>query len=495
LRQIAHRCGIAMNPLALPRRFPWLLLVSAALVVPFVLLAFYAQPQSDDFVCGEVATRDGVLAETWHFYQTWTGRYSACAALAWFGLDLDHGVVAAPLVLMAAWWLSCWRFLFVAGNAWLRRVAQPRRLALLPAGGVALALLAFYITRMPSPCQGFYWLGGAMTYMPAGVLSWLLLAELVRLLDPLVTGRRLLWHTLTAMVLVVTMIGFNETAMFLWDLALALGVAVAALARWRPGWLAAVLASAAVATAVVMAAPGNGVRTQAQSEGRHQLVRSAGKSLLHTATKVGLWSLDPALWVASLLLLPALRRGPAPAWKWLCHRWACPAVIAATVLVLTLGAFPAYWAMGSGPPLRSCNLLYALFAAGWLAAVGTAALAYPRWAERWSRLHGSWRLVLMLALFAVGNWPRATWDLCLLAPEFQRESVARALRVQDAVAHGQRKLKLDPLHSRPKTIYFEDLSPDPANGGNVFYARRLGLETVWVRGSADHICVKCKRRG
>jgi hypothetical protein len=469
-----------MNPLSAGR----MALLGAVLLAPFVLLALDAAPQADDFACGRFAERDGVWGEARHLYVHWTGRYAASAALAWCGLDLERSAVAVPLLLLGAWWLGCWRCFHVVARAWGRRLPEPRAPSRRWTGALSLLALAFYVTRMPSPCQGLYWLSGSVTYTPTGALSWFLIAELVHLFDPRTTERRrLARHAFTASGLVVLLVGFNETVMFLWCLALGTLFAMSWSTRRRTAWLAPVVASAAIAAAIVIAAPGNATRSNGEGSGR--FAKSVGRSITHAATKFAVWSLDPGLWAVSLLFVPALRRSPPPfhSMGWLRHPRSLPAIVSGTLAAMALGAFPVYFASGVGPPLRLTNLLYVVFAGGWFLAVYSFALSAPRWAPERTTM-GGWRVATAL-LFLYGNWPRAVWDECLLAKGFRDELAARARRVDDAVARGETRLELDPLHTRPKTIFYADLRPDPDYWVNDLFAKRMNVATAWVRDDSS----------
>jgi len=462
------------------RRATWLL--GAALVAPFVLLAFYAAPQGDDFARGEIALREGVYAELKFHYLYTDGRYSATVLQAVCGLVLEAAVAAGPFVFLAAWWLSCWRCLYVVTQSF--QPSADQRWRLLQTGGLALLLLGLFLTRMPSPCQGFYWLNGAQTYTAPIVIGWLLIAELVRLFDPqTIRAKWLLWHSCAASLLAALLIGFSEIAMLLWDLALAVLTLVALATRRRPYSLAPILLSTAVASAAVVFSPSNAYRAK-QYPHSHEVARSVGRAATHTLVKVGVWSLDPALWLGALLLVPAARRWPWPqSFDWMRRRWTVLAIAAATPMVLALATFPAYYGMGHAPPPRACNLLYLVFIAGWFAAMCVAARAYPSWSP--ARLRPQW---VTLAIFLVGGWPLALWDDAVVAPKYGRELAARTQQVEAALSRGERTVELTTLRHRPRMLYFLDLTTHPSETDswiNDLYARRHGLEAVTVHDASN----------
>jgi len=277
-------------------------------------------------------------------------------------------------------------------------------------------------------------------------------------------------------VLTALLIGFNEIAMFLWDLALVALIVVALLKRWRWMYLAPTLAAAVLASAVVIKSPSNALRASHYPTSK-QPVKAASRALLHTAIKIGLWSLDPALWLGSLLLIPTWRRWPNPSrLDWLHRRWALPLVATTTVAILSLGAFPAYYGMGHPPPQRACNMLYLVFAVGWFGALCSLATSRPQWAPVQFR---TWPLALMLFLF--GNWPFAVWTGSTTAPAYRREYDARSQAVAQALARGDRQIEFEPLRHRPRLLFYADLQTESDYWINLMYARRVHLDAVTLR--------------
>ena len=55
---------------------PWVLLATIALLVPFFVLIFFAQPIADDLSYGYLVKTKGFFEQQVSTYLTWNGRYS-----------------------------------------------------------------------------------------------------------------------------------------------------------------------------------------------------------------------------------------------------------------------------------------------------------------------------------------------------------------------------------------------------------------------------------
>ena len=157
------------------RRF---FLLAAVLLLPAVILAFYARPSADDYVYAArthaVVQQYGLdlprlLAAAWdtnvYYFHNWQGLYVSGFVLAlqpaifgnaWYGLTLL--CVLAPL-------LAC---LYGAARLTVRALAPQQKY--LPAALAVLLLYAF-VQGMPAPVEGLYWFNGAMNYQPYFALA------------------------------------------------------------------------------------------------------------------------------------------------------------------------------------------------------------------------------------------------------------------------------------------------------------------------------------
>jgi hypothetical protein len=221
-------------------------------------LGTYSRYIADDFCSAGMARRLGVLRAVWYWYLNWTGRYSASALDAVFGL---LGPAVTPMVtgLVLLIWLAA---LAHATAALLAQFGDRRIIdALLIASTIVYATL----TVSPNVPQSLYWGQGMRSIVPPLILSTLLVDYITHLSPLPVRGGGKLW-LVGSLLLTLLIGGFNETFA-----ALQLGALACAgiLARVMPGWttrksltelLLAGALGAAVALVIIVMSPGNAIR-------------------------------------------------------------------------------------------------------------------------------------------------------------------------------------------------------------------------------------------
>lgn len=222
-------------------------------------LGTYSRFIADDFCSAGMARRLGVLRAVWYWYLNWTGRYSASALDAVFGLlgpSITPFITALVLLI------------------WLAALAQTAALLLKQYGGngilesAVIACVTVYVTLTLSPNvpQSLYWGQGMRSIVPALILITLWAGYVMLLCTPRLRGRSTEIGLAGSFLLALLIGGFNETFA-----ALQLGGLVFAcvISRASPGWksrqlmtgllLAGVLGAAAAVVIVVMS-PGNAAR-------------------------------------------------------------------------------------------------------------------------------------------------------------------------------------------------------------------------------------------
>jgi hypothetical protein len=458
------------------RRAAWLLGLSLA---PFVLLAFYAHPEADDYVFASVAREQGFFASQRWWYAAWTGRFFSTAVLSAFPLatDLIRGYSLVPPVLLLAHVAALWAMLRALGKS-LPGLLPER--AALPA---AVALTALYVTQMPSPREGFYWLAGAITYELALVLAMLLAACGLSVRRGVSAARRTA-ATVVCALLAVAVAGSNETMWLPGGAALAVAAGVS-LRRRHPAaivWGVALLAFLAGAAAVY-AAPGNAARLDYHAEKPPLLANLAGA--LWTSARFALkWALRPALLGAAILAIPwASRAIEATPWASRVRRRHVLLAVAVLLGVVLLGFLPAYLSIGRKPPVRAQNpIFFAFLASGvaaWLLGVAwrrNVRGVRPTVSTRW-RFAGA--AATIVGLLGVGNLPRAACELAVEAPQYHRQMEARYAAMRRDAHAGLARSLVAPLGARPRSISEAEIGDDAYQDQHL--AWYFGLESVALR--------------
>ena len=239
-----------------------LLIIAAAPLTTLALhghLGYFSRYIADDFCSAGMAHRFGILRAVWYWYLNWTGRYSASALDAAFGLVGPIVTPFAPAMALLIWFAA----LAHTAAALLPRVGQLR---IAWAAILAVTVLCVTLTLSPNVPQSLYWGQGMRSIIPPLILSTIHVDYVARIVAEQRSGARRGLMLIPGFLLTFVIGGFNETyaALQLGALIIAC-VIVMGLRAWskRNQILDQLLAGAfgaAAAFVVVAISPGNAVR-------------------------------------------------------------------------------------------------------------------------------------------------------------------------------------------------------------------------------------------
>lgn len=393
-------------PLLLFRRFRPALVVAGLLLtlLPFVVLSCYNHPTLDDILDAETVRDLGFWQSQKFFYLTHTGRYTTTVLLA-LANPLCYGHWAG------IWWWVILVFIFgtllVLAQAIRAALHLPAKAAWLMAG----VMLGLWLAYAPGQAEGLYWFTGAYTYLTA---AWLLVAWLVvfvRYGEAREAGHRARPQLVLLTALTGAVAGTPEPLALPFVLALLLGVGIS----WYVGRGRIVLLLAAVAvigSVISFMAPGNYVRMSSMGES-FGVIKTLVYSTAATAYLLFTWVSNPVLLAVSALLLPALYRLGRQQRLLMRLLAKVPAGVLALVLsgLVVAASCPAYYASGTGLPLRARTMLYLLFVLGWFGVLLTWCCRQARRSQRSSLLRTGavaslaplWTVLLLVFFFADYN--------------------------------------------------------------------------------------------
>jgi uncharacterized protein DUF6056 len=459
------------------RATQWTGLSFLLVLLPYELLAAFANPGADDLTYALDTRRDGYLVALRDQYFLWNGRYASNVLelggpMVWGSVAL-YKVVAAAMIPATA--IAFYVFIrTMVGVAWTRGQAVT----------AALCLTAIFLGGVPALGESIYWYTGSVTYQLSALMLIVQAALTAGALRSSGPGRA--WRGVAGALLTVAITGMNEVAMLLIVAFQASLVLVGAVARSRRTIVVAAvtLAIAVGCGLVVWLAPGNAVRG-AMFPARHQLLRSTLMTALQTVRFTADWWTDGSLLLASLIYLPlgvelvraapdvqALGRGHTPLW-----------LLAGTIAVIPLAIFPPYWASGDLGQHRTISVAYCIFLPLWFAAL-TAALA-----AGWLPAPGRWLadrriqvivfVLLIVSLAFTRNGYRVAFDFASGRPAaFDREMSARLADLRACTATPARPCVIPTLRAKPESFSLPDISSDPADWVNAGYASYFGLARV-----------------
>ncbi|GAB3331276.1 hypothetical protein GCM10027511_39880 [Hymenobacter humi] len=476
---------------ALRRHHTLLITIALVLVVlPFVGLSFYNHPSLDDYLDAVTVKELGFWRAQKHFYLTLTGRYTTTVLLA----------LVNPLLyirLEGHWWVA---LIFIFGTLLILRFSLSELLVLSGKAGWLAAglLLGLWLAYAPGQAEGLYWFTGAYTYIMA---VWLLLVWLVALnryaMARLAKSGARRWLLALAM-LTLAVAGTVEPVALPFLMSLAAG----AFISWRQKegrivWLLAGLA--VVGCLVSFVAPGNFVRI-ASMGGQFGVLKTLCYSTATTGYLLLTWVGNPVLLALSALVFPAMNRIAQQRDQLIVQFLSqLPAGLLAIGLagLMTLASCPAYYASGTGLPLRARTTLYLLFLLGWFAVLLTWCCRQARSSQyspmvnalATGRLAPLWTAMLVLFFFADYNvQTRATMlgqgsnNVIRAYRQWLNGEAAgydAELRARYQTLHsGAPVVTIRPLRNRPDLLYSFDIvgtnNPEFLEG----YARYFGTKRV-----------------
>lgn len=441
---------------------PWL--AATVGILPFLLLSAYSYPSADDWYMAADTMEKGFLQANVDYYMHTTGRFFSSAFLFMHPMLLSFGAFKCYSLALVIGLVGCTRW---AVGSWFPAASSIWKWT------AALTLVVAFLWGMATPAQGFYWGTGSAGYTQSALFS-LAIAGLFgrRSLD--ITWRPHFAVLLLASLLAIAATGCTEVAMALLLLHV---VAWNALYFWinrrisRP--LAILLLATIFGAVLVVISPGNALRSAVYSNGVNHVLPAA----VALALKLGIKQV--LLWLVfvpfALLSLVAIIAWPADAPVSRQRGWEL-VILAISLMACTI--FGAYflgtWCMGASIPMRGVNLVLLFFFIDWLvllaglvALLRTTAVELPR-----PGLVLSLGLVcvLLATLASTPNNIKTAWR-DLLSGDAARYSAELTKRHELLRSTLEQDVLVPPLKSRPKTLFFNDLTPDPTNWRNTGCAR------------------------
>ena len=440
-------------------------------------LGTYSRFMADDFCSAGIAQRFGVLRAVWYWYINWTGRYSASALDAVFGL---LGPAATPFVPAAV--LTIWlAVLTYTAIVFSDRFAKQSRIS---SFALALALLCVTLELSPSVPQSLYWGQGMRSIVPPLILS----AVYADLLLAFTAKRRsgsasALWLTLGFGVELVAG-GFSETFAAVGLSALVCASALAWLLppakaeRRAASLLTAGALGAGLAVLIMVSAPGNAFR-QALVPPPPSLSGmvsiSATSFLTFLRGTVG----TPERWTAILgaLCLAAFLglQAPTAASK----SWASPLVLVVGFGLAALCFLPAAYGISDAPPERTLLIPTHLLVTTLLLASFIAGARLAANAER-----GRWRqrveAGIMLIAAAASIFAVVVSDERLLASRSSYAAYANHWDYSNAQILRARVMGADEILIEPMDNWagLSEPNDNPKYWVNVCYRQYYGIEVL-----------------
>jgi hypothetical protein len=465
----------------LSRRQSWWPL--AVVLIPYLgnlalhgLLGSYSRFIADDYCSAGIAERFGILRAVWYWYLNWTGRYSASALDATFGL-LGPPVTpfVAPLVIIL--WTGV-----IACSLVICSAEEPRR-ALPGSALLASALVCTTLALSPNVAQSLYWGQGMRSIVSPLILSAVYVAMLMWYSRRTSTMPRMKLLLAFSPLLAFFIGGLNETftAVELSALTLALLLTIltgrlqAREASVR--FLAGGVLGAAAALFVVVSAPGNAFR-QAYYPPPPGVAGILTIALSNFGAYLGWLAGNPERWLAIVAaaavaeyvgMMRPRKSGPL---------WHGPLSLMIGLGFSYLCFLPAAYGLSDAPPERTLMIPSFILAIAVMLAAFTVGRQIA-WRGGGALPPGLETAVLVLALVTAAGW--TAWsDLRLLAaqPTFARYAAhwdTTNAQVLDALAAGDNEVW---IQSMANWAGLNEPNDNPKYWVNVCYEEYYGIRVL-----------------
>jgi len=458
------------------KNLPWVILVIA--VVPFYLLSAYNEPSSDDFKYAANAREYGVWEAAKRIYFGTCGRYAANVFLHWSPLTVGW--------LEGYKWLGAALLTALIGSFYYLLSPHLKGMQGYSRALAVFAVAALFLFGLPSISQGLFWFTGAYTYTTAIVLLNLFFGLLLRRRNFTVQEPR--WEIgsvgseavllVGGVLLLGLAFGCTEIAVIYTGIVLLLLNAYVCfgLKRFDAVLFAVSLAGLAFAALAILA-PGNFSRSDS-----YELAKDAQRTLMLTPAYC-VWFLgsfaNVPLLVAMLLIAPRIGSESFRVSPVICRGWVRVVVFLLFVGLMALTFAFGIWATGGRPPRRALNVLYWMqFLLLVIMFLQSAACDRRLWLHLRKLVplpNGVLLAFGVIWLALMGNTGRAWADLILRCPSYSEDVAQRRARIASAVGTD---VTVDPLDPKPLSIFYEDITQDPAYWQNKEVARYFGLSSI-----------------
>ncbi|MEM6393953.1 MAG: DUF6056 family protein [Planctomycetota bacterium] len=459
-------------------RLSWVALVLAicALLGMFVMLSFYAHPQTDDFGMYDDVRDLGVGQTIVKRYTGWTGRYfyMTVEAIVISQMDLIEDFWMVGLATMSILLLSMVCFM---------RTATLGILSRWQAVGLSIGLFAVYCALLATPSRAFFWLTGAATNQLVLIMAFFAFALLLR--DPSGMGRFKRGALVIGSSLCISgaIASYDNTIPMLGGMLLvAAGIALYTK-NPRRLQLSVAFVVAVISAVIVVIAPGNEVR-EAHFE-RAPLMQAIDFSITNSLKWLIPFLLSPTVLLASLLFLPLgwrigrrLREITNGHTRWMLG------IVALWALMIVCSWFPAQYIMQGNPPPRTINTTSMFTLIGVFGSIAVfcaqAPLTAPARLTIPQGLLTTARFAFAAVLLAQGNGIKAFVQLRVEVQPFHQAMHERYAVIREAKARGKTDVVIPPLPVQPTLLLplGKDITGDPIDYPNFAACRFWELDTI-----------------
>lgn len=442
------------------------------LIAPFVINCFFAYPQTDDFMCSAIARDMGFFKSQYHWFMTWSGRFTSIALISSNPLVYNW---SAGYKLFLVFCMFCLFFSVYTFFNGLTNCALSCREKLI----ITLSVLFAFFDQMDDVRSGLYWMSGVIPYQVAGALMLYFFALKLQINQN--NKSNALFSKCAVLIIAFLLGGTNEIVLVLVLLISSLSTIVTYVLHKKVSpFQAASMIAVVSGSSVGIFAPGNFARLSVYHE-RMSLFSAVQNSFDITLTSVGVWITSPlTLMLMSMVLFIVVSNHEIK------NTFRCYSILYSicTLFVLVFSCFfIPFWCTGKQPENRVLNMIYFLFLIGWTI---NLAIIFAHFGDY--ILHLVKKIpfktgcfvaaIYMIVLFGLGtsNFMLVAKDL--FSGASFRYSTEMRYRQTQLTGSDCNNCLLDDIPVTPSSLYFYFLGPNRDYWVNQYYAAYFGKKSV-----------------
>lgn len=257
-----------MMNLNIGKAFQWgfLILALSLILIPFLGLSLYAQPQFDDFSIWYTTHAHSYFEAQASWYLNWSGRYTAFGLISIFDPIVYHNTHGFSVVAI------CIQLAFLSSLYYAVRSFFPSQTNKLSVFTLFVCIALAYYWQLPSPSEAFYWIPSTFSYQLGIILSLLFFSILWKNIHGISSKQMGLLVLLSA-----ALPGTNEISLVIFMVLLGVTVVLNLIyTRKINRSLLVLLAIGIVFSIFSIKAPGNAVRALELKENTHAHIEDIG---------------------------------------------------------------------------------------------------------------------------------------------------------------------------------------------------------------------------
>ncbi len=457
-----------------------LIFISILAISPFIITSVFANPAADDFCFSNITQQYGFIDAQIHWYALWTGRFFSTFLLSFNNFLVDFPLIYKIILLLIP--ISLLIALYFLIREILGSVISKSFTLFF-----STVLLLLYFYGMPSLSEGLYWMSGTITYTLPIILSLVLLILLIRITSKknLPTNHSIR-NFIIAGLLLVAIIGCNETIMLVWNGVLFLLLTFNYIYTRELNHKLLVLLLICISfSAIVILAPGNSIRSGYYSSTIiHNIQFSIVESFIDTLKFIYGWLINTPILLITIIAISVYPRIRNSSTQVRMHINPVIALIVSFILIQA-SIFISYWSIGELPLARTLNVSYFIFILGWFFTWNSIVQYLMKRNITFPNLP-IYCIILIFAVFIISfthstNITNTINDIVSKSVlRFDRQMQQRKADILTCKSNNNELCVIKSIVNPPISLFYSSLSTDTKNWQNECVAQHYGIKKVKV---------------